>query len=498
MRPFCLRIAGFVVCLTASLVAVSQDLPGNTSQDLPGNADVKKWQSSYQDLGNGLNRQSLKVLQSLHEKESRIGKKLAGRDSTGARDLLARAETDYSRLAAKLQSPPDKVPLKEYIPGLDSMHTAVGFLLEKGPALPAAKLQQLQALSTQLQQLEGRIQGANEVQDFVRQRVQLLKAQLSRYGLDNELTGINKEAYYYQQRLQQYKSALNDPEKAKELLLTGVSRLPAFQQYMQKYGILARLCPAPADAASTKTLAGLQTSEQVRQLIGRITGTQAAQASQPGTQAGQSSQGGSQGNAAQYLEQQMQAAQGELDKLKNKLSQMGTSGGSTNMTMPDFQPDGQKTKKFLQRLEFGWNMQSQGATYLLPAASNFGLSLGYRLSDKASLGIGGSYLLGWGSGINHIRLSNQGLGLRSYVDIKAKGSIWISGGLEYNYFQAFRNLQQLDPRIADWKQSALLGLTKKYELGHGKEGRMQLLYDFFASRQTPHTAPFQFRVGSSF
>jgi len=488
MKPFRLKIAGVAICLTTSLAASSQNLQGDASQTLPSDANFKKWQSSYQDMGNDLDRQSLEALKQLHEKEKHLGRKLAGRDSTGARDLLARAEADYNRLIVRVQSPTGQTPLKEYIPGLDSVHTAVGFLLEKGPALPTVKLQQLQALSGQLQQLEGKIQSANEVQDFVRQREQLLKAQLGRYGLDRELTGINKQVYYYQQRLQQYKSVLNDREKAKELLLGGVNRIPAFQQYMQKYGILARLCPAPADAPSAKTLAGLQTSDQVRQLIGRVTGTQA------GTPTDQATQG----NATQYLDQQMQAAEGQLNKLKGRLNQLGTSSGSTNMTLPDFQPDGQKTKKFLQRLEFGWNLQSQGSTSLLPAASDIGLRLGYKLSDKASMGIGGSYRLGWGKSIGHIQLSNEGVGLRSYVEIRAKGSFWLSGGLEYNYFQAFRSLRQLDPRIADWKQSALLGLTKKYNIGRHKEGQLQLLYDFLAGRQSPHMQALQFRAGASF
>ncbi|GGB17633.1 hypothetical protein [Puia dinghuensis] len=475
MRHPGLRLVGLIACLAASLAAASQELPGN--------ADLKKLQSSYQEVGNDLDRQSLKVLENLREKENRFQKKLAGRDSTGAKTCLTQAESAYDRLAARLKSPSANASLKEYIPGLDSMQTAVGFLLSNGSAFPAGKLAQLQGLSSQLQQLEGKIQGANEVQDFVRQREQVLKAQLGRYGFEKELTSVNRQVYYYQQRLQQYKTALNDREKAKELLLSGVSRLPGFQRYMQKYGMLARLCPAPADAASTKTLAGLQTSDQVRQQISHLTGVQ--------------TDGGNKGNAGQYLEQQAQAAQGELDKLKGKLNQLGASSGSTNMTMPDFQPDGQKAKKFLQRLEFGWNLQSQGSSHVLPAATDFGLSLGYRLSDKASLGIGGSYRLGWGSSINHIQLSNEGLGLRSYVDIKAKGSIWISGGMEYNYFQAFQSLRQLDPRIAAWKGSALLGLTKKYNIGRKKEGRMQLLYDFLADRQIPRTQPLQFRVGCS-
>jgi hypothetical protein len=55
----------------------------------------------------------------------------------------------------------------------------------------------------------------------------------------------------------------------------------------------------------------------------------------------------------------------------------------------------------------------------------------FRLPDKNTVGIGGSYK--WGPNIKHIHITNQGMGLQSYIDIKLKGSFYLSGGLEYNY-----------------------------------------------------------------
>ncbi|MBA4198856.1 MAG: hypothetical protein C0459_15020, partial [Chitinophaga sp.] len=53
----------------------------------------------------------------------------------------------------------------------------------------------------------------------------------------------------------------------------------------------------------------------------------------------------------------------------------------------------------------------------------------------------------------------QDIGLRSYIDIKLKGSIWITGGYEQNYMQGFDKIPQLND-YSKWQQSGLIGLTR--------------------------------------
>jgi hypothetical protein len=88
------------------------------------------------------------------------------------------------------------------------------------------------------------------------------------------------------------------------------------------------------------------------------------------------------------------------------------------------------------------------------------------------------------------------LELRSFVDIKAKGSIWLTGGFEYNYLQQFTSLRDI-PHLDVWQRSALIGLTKKYRIGK-RENNIQLLYDLLADTGTPRGQPFQFRMGWGF
>jgi hypothetical protein len=125
-----------------------------------------------------------------------------------------------------------------------------------------------------------------------------------------------------------------------------------------------------------------------------------------------------------------------------------------------------------------------------------GLSIGYRLNSRGTVGIGGSYKLGWGQSINHMKLSSQGASLRSFLDFQLKKSFYLSGGYELNYQQAFTSLSQLSA-VSDWTRSGLVGISKIVSLKGRllKKTKVQLLWDFLSYSQLPKTNPFKFRVG---
>ena len=107
-----------------------------------------------------------------------------------------------------------------------------------------------------------------------------------------------------------------------------------------------------------------------------------------------------------------------------------------------------------------------------------------------------SYKVGWGKDIRHIAVTHQGMGLRSFADVKIKGGFWLSGGAELNYRSAFNDFTVLDD-FSPWQKSALLGVSKKYNIGK-KKGNVQLLYDFLYKQQVPVTQPLVFRTGFTF
>ncbi|HVU95380.1 MAG TPA: hypothetical protein VHE34_09155 [Puia sp.] len=490
--------------------AADETAPGSLSgADAVSEGTLRALQRKYSGMGQMVERQTLKFMNGMEKQEADVTKKLPVEDSAGGRRLMSEAVKKYAEWKSRLSSAAGAAAgvstgaagarLKEYIPGLDSLQTALHFMSQGN--LPAGRLEQVQALSQQLEQLEGRLQVAGEVQSFATVRMQQLKDQLGRYTSGSPLSAMNMKVYYYQQQLAEYKEMLNDKGRLEQAVLSRVSHLPAFRSFIQKNGMLARLFPAPAGNGSAVSIAGLQTSADVQKMISqRVGGGNGSGGGVQGIDAGGNAGAG--GMAAgghdprQFIDQQVQAAQSEIDKLKGRLRQLARGGGSTTTVLPDLAPNNQRTKPFLKRLEFGLNIQNTPGAYPLPVTSAIAGTVGYRMSDKAVTGVGVSYNLGWGSGLDHIHFTSQGIGLRSFLDIRAKGSIWVTGGFEYNYMQQFAGISDLR-RYDLWQKSALLGLTKKYRLKK-MQGNLQLLYDLLAAGQRPQASPLKFRVGYNF
>lgn len=68
------------------------------------------------------------------------------------------------------------------------------------------------------------------------------------------------------------------------------------------------------------------------------------------------------------------------------------------------------------------------------------------------------YKLGLGKGINNIKFTSEGLGLRTYLKWKVKNLFEVQGGREWNYMLRFSKIEQLKNSKV-WQQSALIGFA---------------------------------------
>ena len=365
---------------------------------------------------------------------------------------------------------------------LDSLGTAMNFL-QNNP-----QLQQVTAIKDKLgnnlqsiNDLKSKLNQTENIRKQILQRQQELKAKLQNTGLAKEFQKFKKEVYYYQAQVREYQDALKDPKKLGAKLLQVANKVPAFQDFFRRNSELASLFRLPGGTDpvnTTASFAGLQTRASVQNLLQQRLGTGP--------------------DAQQYMQQQMQGAQAQMQELKNKVQQYKQgSYGTGDGEMPDFKVNEQKTKTFLQRIEWGSNMQTTKGNFYFPVTSDIGLSAGYKINDKSIIGIGASYKVGLGQSWQNISVTHQGAGLRTFVDIKLKGSFWISGGGELNYRTEFRRIEVLKDLNA-WQQSALLGISRKFKMGKKMKGNTQLLYDFLWKQQIPRTQAFVFRVGYNF
>jgi hypothetical protein len=449
-----------------------------------------KIQSRTANLNQQLTRQTDKLLKKMARQEEKLQKKMTGVDSAGARQLFAGSAQRYGALAQQIRQ--DSGGKGNSYSGvypayLDSLQGSVAFLHQNPQFLnsePSTRqLSQLANANVQLQALQGKMVDADMAKNYIQLRKQQISQYLAQHTnlqnvLGKPLAAMNQQAYYYSQQLRAYKEMWNNPDQLTQRALSLLNRLPAFQTFMTDHSMLAGLFRVPGGYGSPHALSGLQTKDQVAQQI-----------------QGQAAAGGTAGAAS--LQSSLQSAQSQLDGYKSKLSSLGIGNG--DMDMPDFKPNDQKTKAFWRRLEYGANFQTTRNNYMFPTVSDLGLSLGYNLGHGNSIGVGASYKLGWGNGIQHIALSSQGVGLRSYLQIKIKGSFSATGGFEYNYTTPFTSYQQLR-QLQYWTKSGLVGVTKTISVKSRvfSKTSLSLLWDFLSYQQVPKTQPILFRVGYQF
>ena len=442
--------------------------------------------SSSGKISRQMDKKAEKTLTKFRKQEEKLIRKLSKVDSVAAKQMMTEARARYKELEERMKGN----AIKQYIPQVDSLATSLAFLTVNPQFLKDAKevKDKLAEATGKMDELKSQLHKAEEIKAFLKERKEYLKQQLGQLGMLKDLKKINKQVYYYAQQVNEYKEALKDPKKAGKKALELLAKNGKFRDFMRKNSQLASLFRMPGDpddAGNMASLAGLQTRVQVNALIQQ-----------------QIAAGGP--NAQAQLQQNLQAAQGHLNQLKDKVIKMG--GGSSDAEMPeDFKPRNLKVKSFWNRVEIGTNIQSVRSNGILPTTSDLAISAGYLLSENSVVGIGASYKLGWGQNIQNIRISHQGVGARSFIDWKLKGAWWISGGFEMNYRPDLSGLTIPSPfggsRMgAAWQQSGLIGMSRKIPIKTKffKNTKAMLLLDFLSYRQQPRTQPVLFRVGYNF
>ena len=419
-----------------------------------------------------VNKRADKALSRLLRQEKKMKARLWKVDSVAAGNIFSKSIDSLGSLKAGLKNKvTGKLPLGNSY--LDSLGNSLKFLEGKSELLGASK-GKLAGVTGNIESLQGKLQQAEQIKAYIREHKKQLKEQLSQYaGFTKDLQKINKEAYYYGQQINEYKSVLKDKKKAEAKAMELLKKMPAYNDFLRKNSQLASLFNLGAAGNNTaQSLEGLQTRTQVEQMIQQRLGND------PG--------------ARQAVSQQMDQARSQLNELKNKFPDLDNAGD-----MPDFKPNPMKTKSFLQRLEFGGNIQFQKSNRYFPTTSDIAGQVGYKFHKDGTAGIGVSYKLGMGTGWNNIAISHQGVGLRSFVDWKLKGTFFVNGGFEQNYVSTIAHADQLKD-WKGWQGSALLGISKKYKVSAKMKGNIMVLYDFLAKRNLPSTSPIKLRIGYNF
>jgi hypothetical protein len=473
-----------IICLvyTFSLVYISfsQEVDSIWSNNNFPKIYISKIDNKIDKYSSRITNKTEKTLSKLSHWENKIHSLLEKADPETAAKLFGNNQTTFSTLLQKIQEGKlieagYKSKYNEY---RDKLTTSIKYLEDQKDKLDKNLVNPINTAKKKLAELEEDVSNTEAVEAFIKERkTQLVNEAVKYIGKGKYLTKIDKEAYYYVETLRNYKELFSDKKKAEEVALKLLNKIPAFTRFVQDNSLLATLFGSPNNPASMASLQGLQTRASINTLIQN-----------------QIVAGGP--NALEIMKQNFQEAQAEVSKLKDKVMQMG--GSSSDANIPNFKPNNQKSKTFLQRLEFGSNFQFTKSSSLMPTVADIALSVGYKLNNKSVVGIGTSYKMGLGS-LQRLSISHEGIGIRSFIDWKLKWQLFVTGGFEINYNTLFKNLTELK-QYNDWQQSGLVGLTKKVNIKTKffKNASVQLLYDILYQQHNPVSQPVLFRMGYSF
>ncbi|HVW63111.1 MAG TPA: hypothetical protein VHC48_23835, partial [Puia sp.] len=211
MRP---RTAILLLLCFLSFSCFAQDQPDKVTAiiNFPSKF-FSRIQSKTASLNDQLTRQTEKYLQKMARREERLRKKLYKVDPNAAKSLFAGSPEKYAALGRQLahdSGSSGSLALNgEYQAYTDSLQGMLKFMGDNPKALASLK---------QLQSLQARIQDADQVREYVRERKQQISQYIRQHTnlsehLGKDYQGMNQDVYYYSQQVREYKEMLNDPDK---------------------------------------------------------------------------------------------------------------------------------------------------------------------------------------------------------------------------------------------------------------------------------------------
>ena len=359
----------------------------------------------------------------------------------------------------------------EYLPYLDSAVGIISFIAKKGSDIEGIT----EALS-KVKYFQKELSKAQAIHQQLQQKVALVDQFLKSHQqklikIQAKLNKLNASLAEYSGKIRAIKESFRNPSKIQEQALAMLSKNKQFAEFMKQNSFLSGLFPGSSSPTNTDESIGLLSRYTLNDQIGKRLNTSLDQIA-PITAKMSASNNGSGGE----------------DPLK---ALIGSIPGNSVRTP--------KVESGERKYEFGFTLQTTRVSSIYPSIADFALTAGYDIQKKLSIGGGISYKMGMGTGINNIKITNQGLGFRSYADYKWKKTFFLTAGFEMNYMKPFSELRTL-AIIDKWTSSGLIGVTKKIDFSSSfvKSMRIQLFWDFLAQGRMVQTQPVLFRIGYTF
>ena len=353
-----------------------------------------------------------------------------------------------------------------------------------------------------IENINSKLSQQQQVNSLIERRTRNLKQAAANSKLQlSSLKGIDKELFYGKAKIKVVKEISEQPSKAEEQALEYLQGLQGFDQALNYDSNPNSM--SKATSADDLEKMGFQTKRQMNSHLQKKFGDNIGSIqNQVDDQIGEFR------SQLQDVSGKVKEGKKQVRNLKSDVSETKAALHSTaGPNRQSFKVNPMRGFPFWQRVEKGYSWQVSKATPdgQRPAIMEVGATAGFRHTPRVTYGLGIALPVGLGRNWNNIRLSVEGVSLRSFATWEWNWGIRAYAGDERLYkTSAITGVSKDDRKGLSplgrhhnlyWEESFLIGVTKSYRITSKWNGSMQLLYDFWWKAKGL-SSPFIIRVSN--
>ncbi len=426
--------------------------------------------------------------------EDALLEKMCSINERQAESLLKGSIYSFRRLEGKQLRDRDQ-SLANYLPELDSAAICLNYIDSKGKGCGT------QTTQVAIQNLKAELKRSELVGQYIKERnIYLRKLSTENPALSGMMMPLEKAEYYFNAQINEYFKLFQLRSNPERTVMALLRTAPGFEDYANANGMLAHINTQPTNGSGQSMAAvmaeltevAIAQGKDVRYLLNpenlfRRTKKQ-SEADVGFTEMIES---------ANELKGELTSSSDDLQLLDNmgELENPGDVNHETGKTKQrdknDWTPNPLKTKRFVDRLVYGCNLQAGPRSSVFPASGTLAAQVAYQLTTKMNLGVGVSHIAGlyWnerGDGLaNQIQLGTNGYNLRSYYDMEIYHNISLQTTYEWSNRKSSLGepLQPLLPLSnGNMQASWLAGVKLKKPSTKRTRQTIEILYDFMHNR----------------
>ena len=418
-----------------------------------------------------LKNQQERMLRKLCRKEQKLTRKVKNKDSAAHAALSAQPLT-YDSISRLYK--PDSAALakksRRRNKAIDSLKAIQLFINNQSDSSPTT--------NTQFDNLQKDLNYRSYINDLVEERAKNIKS-IGNKG-DNSrraFTAVEKNVFYGRQKIKALKDIVDEPSKVEEKAFEYLEGTEGFENAMDGIGQSSRSMHGMPNNTSSSELEkmGFQTKQQVQNSLKEKFGSNLSGVSQKT------------GNQIKQFSDKGEAIAKKVKEGENNISDSKKIIKDVKSTdRPSFNINPMRGRLFRQRIEKQYNWQTTRATIENPALLEASVLAGFKHTPSLTYGLGLATSVGLGSGWSKVKISFEGIGLRSYIHWQWQYGIGAYAGYERMFkCDALANTKQTSPEsfspsvhnTGHYSESIVLGLTKQYNINTKYNGAVQVLFD---------------------